>query len=49
LRGEIIVKFDDYTLKLIGVLALVGIAIGMGFTALWLAQIVDLLSVLANK
>jgi hypothetical protein len=42
-------KFDDYTLKLIAVLALVGIAIGTGCTALWLAQIVDLLSVIANK
>jgi hypothetical protein len=43
------VKWDDRTLKQIAVLALVGIAIGTGFTALWLAQIVDLLSVIANK
>ncbi|MGI8386893.1 hypothetical protein [Robertmurraya sp. P23] len=42
-------KFDDYTLKLIGVFSLVAIVIGTGFTALWLAQIVDLLSVIANK
>lgn len=42
-------KFDDYTLKLIGVLSLLAIAIGTGYTALWLAQIVDLLSVIANK
>ena len=42
-------KFDDHILKLIGVLALVGIAIGTGYTALWLAQIVDILSVIVNK
>jgi hypothetical protein len=30
------------------VLALVGIAIGTGFSALWLAQIVDVLSAIAN-
>jgi hypothetical protein len=42
-------KFDDYTLKLIGVISLVAIAIGTGFAALWLAQIVDLLSVISNK
>jgi hypothetical protein len=44
-----ILKFDDDKLKLIGIFALVGIAIGTGFIALWLAQIVDLLSVIANK
>lgn len=44
-----IMRFDDYTLKLIGILALVAIAVGTGFIALWLAQIVDLLSVIANN
>jgi hypothetical protein len=43
------VKFEDKTLKGIAVIALVAIAIGTGFTALWVAQIVDLLSVIANK
>lgn len=43
------VEFDDKTLKGIAVLALVAIAISTGFIALWLAQIVDLLSVIANK
>jgi hypothetical protein len=42
-------KFDDYKLKLIGVLALVGIAIGTICSAFWLAQIAGLLSVIANK
>lgn len=42
-------KFEDNTLKVIAVLALVAIAISTGFTTLWLAQIVDLLSVIANK
>lgn len=42
-------KFDDNILKLVAVIALVGIAFGTGYTALWLAQIVDLLSVIANK
>ncbi|WML44585.1 hypothetical protein [Neobacillus sp. PS3-40] len=42
-------KFDNNTLKGVTVIALVAIAIGTGFSALWLAQIVDLLSVLANK
>jgi len=42
-------KFDDYALKLIVVLAMVGIAIGTICSAIWLAQIVDLLSVIANK
>jgi hypothetical protein len=44
-----LLKFDDDKLKLIGICALVAIAIGTGFIALWLAQIVDLLSVIANK
>ncbi|WP_286365513.1 hypothetical protein [Rossellomorea vietnamensis] len=42
-------KFDDYTLKLVGVLALVGIAISTGYSALWLADFADLLVVIANK
>jgi hypothetical protein len=42
-------KYDDNKLKLIGVLSLVGIAIGTICSAIWLAQIVDLLSVIANK
>ncbi|MEH7246072.1 hypothetical protein V7114_04665 [Neobacillus niacini] len=42
-------KFEDNTLKVIAVLALVAIAISTGFIALWLSQIVDLLSVIANK
>ncbi|WP_279401068.1 hypothetical protein [Cytobacillus oceanisediminis] len=41
-------NFDEQTIKIIGVLALAGIAIGTGFIALWLSQIVDLLSVIAN-
>jgi hypothetical protein len=43
------VKFEDKKLKEIAVIALVAIAISTGFIALWLAQIVDLLSVIANK
>jgi hypothetical protein len=43
------VKFEDKKLKVIAVIALVAIAISTGFIALWLAQIVDLLNVIANK
>lgn len=42
-------NFEDKKLKEIAVIALVAIAISTGFIALWLAQIVDLLSVIANK
>jgi hypothetical protein len=43
------VKFEDQKLKVIAVIALIAIAISNGIIALWLAQIVDLLMVIANK